>query len=299
MTITPSGKSLDDRVHGLIEAVLERLVSRFDLPEEITELPRPRKTTEERARGFQTTLEDLMREAGGELMGLRLHEQHGGHHKLDEFASVTGRGGLREFDVTLLDLGSQEIVLIELKWSSLKKSPSGVIFEQAWDAVKCALARVQYGGSQRRADTDGEPVIRAYIVCGARKSSWQETSVGDIFGHPPQGEETGAAISVAELWERTVLRTDPKVKGPGGGFTVGCDLHRGSANARIKSSPHLVVDAHREVRSKFRGTKDLWLTRISAIEPATHDRAQWSRPVPHSATDGSEVCEDPRCAVSW
>ena len=316
MMTTFSYAPLDDRVSDLISAVLERLVERFDLPEEITELPRPRRTPNDRARGFQTTLEDMLREAGGEMFGLSLVEEHGGHHKLDDFASVTGRGGLREFDVTLMDRDSGLVVLLELKWSSLKKGRSGVIFEQAWDAIKCALARVQYGGSKESMwvetwdslkgeaprPRDFAPVVKAYIVCGARESSWNETSVSDLFGHPVAGEKVDAAISVAKLWSRRVLRTNPPVTGPNGGETVGCDLHRGNATARVKASPDLVVAAHREVRSSFRGADEMWLTRIAAIEPATGARYRRTTPVPHGRDEAgvtTNPCDDPLCTVSW
>ena len=113
---------MDLRVQTIIEIVLKGFLPQFDSPARITELPQRRKTREERARGLQTAIEDLFQDNGDSFNGFSLIEG-ARHHKLEQFASVTGKHGPRGFDVTLRDDLTGGIVLIELKWTTTRNAP--------------------------------------------------------------------------------------------------------------------------------------------------------------------------------
>ena len=199
-------KSMDMRVQTIIEIVLQGFLRQFDKPEYIAELPQRRKTREDRLRGLQTAIEDLFHDNGDSFTGFSLIEG-ARHHKLEQFASVTGKHGPRGFDVTLRDDLTGGIVLIELKWTTTRNAPA-LIYEQSWDAIKLALALAQHGVNPILPRPVGEaPVVRGYIICGAYDSAWDQTSVRDVFGLASPINAPGSPISTGELWHRSISVT--------------------------------------------------------------------------------------------
>lgn len=325
-----SYEEMDTRIREIVDQVMSGFTRQFALPTVITELPQKRETPHERARGMQTAIEDLFLENDGSFRGFTLlytreQRKHARHHKLDHFAAVNGSGGPREFDLTLRDEATGGIVLIELKWTATRNAPA-LIYEQAQDGVKLALALAQYGPCPLRPLPEGmETVVRGYVICGAYESAWGQTSVRDLFGLDSPCTAPREAISTEELWHRPIKLADPNFGGERNkGRTVGCDLHRGSKTARFKLAPDLLVTGSESVEAEFREAQELWITRIAAIEPKTdvsestaiwrgldsnrdesrqvHNPATWVKPIPHHVGDRgveSGACGHELCAVSW
>ncbi|MEI7559766.1 MAG: hypothetical protein WCJ63_04170 [Actinomycetes bacterium] len=178
---------------------------------------------------------------------------HGGHQDLRCFPAV------KNFDFTLMH-AECGLVLGELKHSTAIRS-AGLMFEQAWDAVKLALARVE------QAD-----VARGYIICGGYGPVWAgHTSCADLF--------EDSLIDPVELWQRPISDEMPAPAGPDGWITVGADLEAGGPG-RIACAPEYLGITHIATKEmKLPKHKEPWLLKCAAVEPRGELR-EW--PLPHA-----------------
>lgn len=122
---------------------------------------------------------------------------------LDHFPRVGGA------DIAGVSVNGTLCFLVELKWSY---GTSDKIFEAAWDAVKLALAREQFG------------LEAAWLVTGAPIGSWAATECADLF--------TDGDVCVRDLWDRAI-----KPRGPNYGPTVGDDCEIGGPRSDVQQGP--------------------------------------------------------------
>lgn len=237
MTTDDSIKRLDDGMAWLVDRLGERL----------EDLGLPGNEIGER-KHLERLVSEVCAEPGSPFRRL----SHSDHHDLRCFPN------LKNFDLTL-EHESCGLVLGETKYSTAIRS-AGLMFEQAWDAVKLALARAE--------KTDA---VRGYLICGGYGPVWaSHTSCADLF-------EDGL-IDPVELWQRPISWQLPRPTGPNGFDTVGADLEAGGPG-RIWCAPeNLQITQVADREMKFPKHPEPWLLKCAAVEPRGELRT-W--PLPH------------------